>query len=113
MGHFRVGWQPDRRVWLNLRGDVYGTRPRTDWTPDSNLPDGEPFALLHLNMAAGPFNDDRFTIESTVFNLLDSDYSTLLYLDDANAVSSDGTAKYPNDIEGEERSFYVGINAKF
>ena len=44
---------------------------------------------------------------------MDSDYSTLLYLDDVNALNSDGTAKYPFDIEGEERSFYVGVNAKF
>ena len=114
MGHFRLGVNPEKKVWLNLRGDVYGKRPRAKWTADgSGLPDGDPFALVHLNMSASPFKNDNISIESTVYNLLDSNYKTLIYLDDVNALSSDGTAKYPNDIEGEERSLYVGINSRF
>tara|TARA_B110000037_G_C16715710_1_gene340892 strand:- start:210 stop:551 length:342 start_codon:yes stop_codon:yes gene_type:complete len=113
MGHFRLGVNPEKKVWLNLRGDVYGTRPRVDWTTESLLQDGDPFALVHLNISTKPFNNENISLESTVYNLLDSDYKTLIYLDDVNALASDGTAKYPNDIEGEERSLYVGINTKF
>ena len=113
MGHFRLGVNPEKKVWLNLRGDIYGSRPRTDWTTESLLPDGDPFALIHLNISTKPFKNESLSLQSTVFNLLDSDYETLIYRDDINALSSDGTAKYPNDIEGEGRSIYVGINTKF
>lgn len=113
MAHFRLGWQPTTEVWLNLRGDIYGKRPRTAWTTESLLPDGEPFALIHLNMAMSPNIRKNTSIEGTIFNLLDSDYKTMIFLDDINALNSDGTPKYPNDIEGEERSFYVAITQKF
>lgn len=114
MAHFRLGYQPEKNLWLNVRGDIYGKRPRVQWTEGlSNLPDGDPFSLIHLNMSYKPFHQDIWSIEGTVFNLMDSDYKTLLFVDDVNALRSDGTAKYPYDLQGEERAMYVGINAKF
>ena len=113
MAHFRFGWNPTPEVWLNLRGDIYGKRPREDWTTESLLADGEPFSLIHLNMAMNPKGMERTSIEGTVFNLMDSDYKTMMFLDDVNALDGDGTPKYPNDIEGEERSLYVSITHQF
>jgi outer membrane receptor for ferrienterochelin and colicin len=113
MAHFRVGWQPVTDVWLNVRGDIYGKRPRTAWTTESLLPDGDPFSLIHLNMAMSPKGHKNTSIEGTIFNVLDSDYKTMIFLDDINALNSDGSPKYPEDIEGEERSLYVAITQKF
>ncbi len=113
MAHFRVGWQPDRGVWLNLRGDAYSKRPRSDWGTSTLLEDGAPFALVHLNTVYYPSNHPDWSVEGTIFNVLDSDYETMMFLDDVNALSSDGTTKYPNNIEGEERSMYVSIQRSF
>ena len=109
MAHFRLGWQPDQGVWLNLRGDAYGKRPRADWSTINPLEDGAPFALLHLNTVVVPSVHSDWSIEATIFNLLDTDYETMIFLDDVNALSSDGGLKYPNDIQGSERAVYVSI----
>ena len=110
MAHARFGWQPDQGVWLNLRGDAYGRRPRSDWSTTTQLEDGAPFALVHLNTVVIPSGESDWSIESTIFNLLDTDYETMLFLDDVNALSSDGSLKYPNNIQGSERSLYISIN---
>ena len=113
MAHFRLGWQPDRGVWLNLRGDAYSKRPRTDWTTGSQLPDGPAFALVHLNTVYYPKAGSDWSVEGTIFNLLDSEYETMMFLDDVNALNSDGSPKYPNNIEGSERSMYISIQKNF
>ncbi len=113
MGHFRLGWQPDRGIWVNLRGDAYGKRPRTDWTTASKLPDGNPFALIHLNTVYSLQEKAGWSVEGTIFNLLDSDYDTMVFLDDVNALNDDGSPKYPNNIEGSERAMYVSIQKSF
>ena len=110
MAHARLGWQPDSGVWLNLRGDAYGKRPRTDWSTTNQLEDGAPFALFHLNTVVIPSGGADWSIEGTIFNLLDTDYETMLFLDDVNALSSDGSLKYPNNIQGSERALYISIN---
>ena len=76
----------------------------------TQIEDGAPFALVHLNTVVIPSGDSSWSIESTIFNLLDTDYETMLFLDDVNALSSDGSLKYPNNIQGSERSMYISIN---
>ena len=90
--------------------DAYGRRPRSDWSTTTPLEDGAPFALVHLNTVVIPTGESEWSIESTIFNLLDTDYETMLFLDDVNALSSDGSLKYPNNIQGSERSLYISIN---
>ena len=112
MGHFRLGWTPFSKYTLNLRGDLYGTRPRVQWTPDSNLEDGPPFALLHFSGSVKPFVDRELRIDTSINNLLNSEYKTLIYHVDANALSDD-QAKSPNDLEGEGRALYISVTTPF
>ena len=58
------------------------------------------------------FMDGRVRMDAAIRNVLDSDYDTLSYLDDANAVR-DGEVRYPNDYQGEGRNFYLGVEARF
>jgi outer membrane receptor protein involved in Fe transport len=112
MFHLRGGWNPYPTFWTNLTFDAYSYRPRRDWSPDAKLPDGQPFGLMNLSFSSEAFLEGRVRMDAAIRNLLDSDYDTLSYLDDANALK-DGEVRYPNDYQGEGRNFYLGIEAKF
>ncbi|MBW2258630.1 MAG: hypothetical protein JRI25_29130, partial [Deltaproteobacteria bacterium] len=55
---------------------------------------------------------ERFDVHITLRNLTDTKWGTGIYRDDANA-GSQGVARYPEEIEGEERSVTVGIETVF
>ena len=109
MAHGRLTWSPVDRVYVTGMADWYGARPRSEWSPDAGLSDGPPFGLLHLAVATDTLSD-RVRVDLSVRNILDTPHQTLVYIDDANAVS-DGQPKYPNDIDGEGRMFVVGLEA--
>jgi len=112
MGHGRLAWHPVDLVSMSLLADVYGTRPRQDWTPDSKLQDGPAYGLLHGAIAVDGLMDGRVKADLAVHNLLDTSYDTLVPQEDANAVNSDGAAKYPNDIAGAGRTIQVTIEVR-
>ena len=66
--------------------------------PTVMVEDGPPFALLHFSGSVKPFVDRELRIDTSINNLLNSEYKTLIYHVDANALSDD-QAKYPNDLE--------------
>lgn len=112
MIHLRAGWNPHPIIWANLTADAYSYRPRRDWSPDAKLPDGEPFILVNASFSSESFMDGRMRVDASVRNLMDTDYDTLSYVDDANSVR-DGEVRYPNDYQNEGRNFYLGVETKF
>jgi len=91
-----------------LLSEIYGERPRSEWSPDVGLDDGEAFALLHLGLSfdeLGP--DGRFRVGASVRNLLNSDWNYGVYRDDANDPDVLGP------VNGESRSFLFDVEAAF
>ena len=82
------------------------------WSPDADLQDGEPFTLLHAALATDLLSSGRVRADLSVRNLLNTEYYTLIYKDDANEVR-DGEAKYPMDLQGPGRTVVVGIEGEF
>jgi iron complex outermembrane receptor protein len=117
MGRARLGLELVDGLSLNVVGEGYSARPRADWSPDAGLPDGAPFGLVHLGLATGSLADDRVRVDVGVHNLLNTQYKHLIYLDDANATTTDDSgatvAKYPSDIDGEGRVVTVGAELRF
>ncbi|MBW1878708.1 MAG: TonB-dependent receptor [Deltaproteobacteria bacterium] len=96
-------------VW----GEAYSYRPRVEWGPNVGRRDGEWFALLHAGVRVHDLGKhERFDVHITLRNLTDTKWGTGIYRDDANA-GSQGVARYPEEIEGEERSVTVGIETVF
>jgi|GEM_PF-898711 len=112
MVHLRGTMRLAEGVRASVLVDHYGTRPRSEWTPDSGLDDGDPFTLVHFALATDLLESGRVRADVSVRNLLNTEYKTLSYRDIANA-TSDGAAKYPNDIDGQGRQIVVGIEAPF
>ncbi len=112
MAHLRATVRP----WGALRGsllvDSIGRRPREEWSPDAGLQDGDPYTLLHAALATDLLSSGRVRADVSVRNLLNTEYYTLIYKDDANEVR-DGSAKYPNDLAGAGRTVVVGIEGEF
>ena len=111
--HGTVTVQPVVGLALSATVDAFSRRPRSDWAPDSGLEDGPAYALLDLAISTDRFAQNRLRLAGSVHNALNTDYSHLVYIDDANALTSAGEAKYPEDIQGEERLFLVEIAADF
>ncbi len=101
-------------AWLG--GEFYGRRPRADWSPDANMADGPAFGLMHLGVRASDLgSDDRVNMNISVRNLLDVEWGTGSYRDNANiplSGSDPATPKFPNGFEGEGRSVHVGLEIK-
>lgn len=117
MGHARLGWEAVPGLRLNLLCDAFGTRPRRAWTPDTRLPDGPAYALVHAGLATDALASGRVRFDLSIRNLLGTSYGQFLFVDDANAVDGTDAAgralpRYPNDIEGEGRSAVVGIEVR-
>lgn len=112
MAHARVGWTADSLLRANLSVDVMGARPRAEWAPDSGAPDAPAVALANLGVATDALAKGRVRLDLSVTNLLDTEWSTLVSRDDANA-TSDGARKYPNDLQAEGRMVQVGVEVAF
>lgn len=112
MAGARLGLRPVEPVTFTLLGEAVGPRPRIDWAPDSGLGDGPAYALLHGGVVVDGMMKGRASLDLSVRNLLDSPYATLVPKEDANALNSDGTAKYPVDLEGPGRTVFVQVEVK-
>ena len=112
MGHFQLGKEISDGLWIRVRGDGYGTRPRSDWTPNSGLGDGAPFGLLHCTLSTTGGRKRPYQLDFSVLNMLDTEHKYLIYIDDADSVR-DGSPKYPYDIEGEGRTVYIGLTQNY
>ncbi len=112
MAHLRAGWNAPGFLRTHLSADILGARPRREWAPDSGAEDGPPVALLNLGLATDALAGGRVRIDLSATNLLDTDWSTLVSRDDANAVSDD-EPKYPNDLQAEGRMIQVGVEVAF
>ena len=113
MAHGRLSLRPVEALSLSLGGNMVGTRPRSDWVPDSRLSEGPAYGLLHGASPVDGIADGRVSVDLSVRNLLDTSFATLVPIEDANALNSDGTAKYPTDLEGEGRNIQVGVDIGF
>lgn len=117
MAHLQVSYAPLPGLWQSVLVDLYGERPREQWSPDAGLDDGAPFALIHTAMSTDVLGDGRVRLDASVRNLLDSSYQTLISVEDANATTTDDdgdtVARYPRDLPGPGRSVLVGIEVIF
>jgi outer membrane receptor for ferrienterochelin and colicin len=113
MAHFRGTARPAEGLRVSLLGDWYGTRPRSDWTPDSKRPDGPSFLLLHAAAATDLLAHGRLRADLSIRNLLDTNYETLVYRDQANEVESDGSPSNPRDLQGDGRAIVIGLETQF
>ncbi len=112
MAHLRATARPGEALRATVMLDAIGRRPRTEWSPDAGLADGAPFTLVHAALATDLLASGRVRADLSVRNLLDTEYYTLIYKDDANE-ARDGEAKYPYDLEGTGRTIVVGIEGEF
>ena len=109
MGHIQLGKELSEGFGVRLRWDIYSARPRAQWTPNSQLPDGEPFSLGHFSaLYQAPASERPLTIKMSVNNILNTDYRYLLYLDDTDLLKN-GSPKYPEDLQGEGRVVYIAF----
>ncbi len=112
MAHLRATLRPTDRVRASMMMDAFSKRPRAEWSPDAGLEDGEPFTLFHAALATDLLASGRVRADVSIRNLLDTEYSYLIYKDDANEVRDDAP-KYPYDLEGVGRTIVVGIEGEF
>lgn len=112
MAASRLGVRPVEPVIFTVMAEVVGPRPRIDWAPDSGLGDGAPYALLHGGLVVDGLTRGRTSVDLSVRNLLDTRYATMVPREDANAVNDDGTARYPEDLEGQGRTVMVQVEVK-
>lgn len=112
-GSIAVDLSPDLSAWFG--SELYTVRPRQDWSPDANLPDGEPFALTHVGVRAARLGkEDRYEMNVSVRNLTDARWGTGVYRDIANqeSRSEPGTPRFPVQYEGTERAVYVALEGR-
>lgn len=112
MTHLRVSYAAAPGLWLSGLVDMYGRRPRADWSPDAGLEDGPPFGLIHAALSTDVIADGRVRLDASVRNVFNLDYETLISAEDANTMTTSAgveTAAYPYDLEGPGRDVVVGI----
>lgn len=98
---------------LSVLSDFFGSRPRRAWTPDAKLADGPPVHLMHVAVATDSLANGRVRADLSIRNVLDAQYSDLVYRNDANAVNEDLSAKFPEGIAAEGRAVTVGVEVGF
>lgn len=104
-----LGYELIEKVTVTGTTEAYSHRPRSDWSPNAQLPDGKPFALLHLAVFGEEFGKAKNTeFGLSIRNIIGSNWSTGIYRDEADVVKND-EAKYPVPMEGEGRSVHVSI----
>ncbi len=90
-------------------GDWYSARPRNDWSPTVNQPDGRSFGLLNIGVQAKKLGKaDKVEMNVAVRNVLNSEWETGVYRDDLDRESGGG-ARFPRGFEGEGRSVHVAL----
>lgn len=112
MGHLRVGWRIPDVLRATISADAVGKRPRAEWSPDAGAEDGPAYVLVNAGLATDAIAGGRVRVDVAATNLLDSETTTLVYRDDANALD-DGARKYPNDLQGPGRQVTVGVEVAF
>ncbi|MBN2797917.1 MAG: TonB-dependent receptor [Deltaproteobacteria bacterium] len=107
-----VDLHPTDKLHAVARGQLYGARPRADWSPTAGMEDGKPFGLLHLSvMADGLDKAGKTTLALSIQNVFDTAWGTGSYRDDAD-VGAPGAPKYPLEIEGATRTVRVSVQTK-
>ena len=91
--------------------DVIGPRTRADWSPDAGARDAPAYALLGAGLATDALGG-RVRVDLAAYNLLDTQYTTWLYRDDANEMSGD-EPRYTVDPAGEGRTIQIGVEVAF
>ncbi len=117
MAHARATWTVTKGLRLAALGKFVGAQPRAEWSPDAGLPDGEPYATIDLAASTDVLANDRLRVDLSVHNVVDNNTEHLIYLDDANATTTDDAgavvAKYPYDIQAEGRVFTAAVEMRF
>ncbi|MDP6934220.1 MAG: hypothetical protein QGG40_14945, partial [Myxococcota bacterium] len=113
IAHGLVSWEVVDDLFATLGLDAVGRRPREEWSPTAGLEDGPPFQLLHLGVSGTAGDRSGIRYDLGVRNVLDSEYHTLVYRDDADDVEEDGSPTMVSDIEGPGRSVVVAIEVDF
>jgi outer membrane receptor protein involved in Fe transport len=117
MAHGVVGYALLDQVRLRVLADWFSAQPRQQWTPNSKLGDGPAYGLVHAGLATDALADGRVRVDVSVRNLLNTQYETLIYSDEADATTTNDQGqlvpKYPRDIQGEGRTFVVGVEVPF
>lgn len=111
MGHARVGWHLADALRASVLLDVIGPRTRAEWSPDAGAKDAPAYALLGTGIATDALGG-RVRVDLAAYNLLDTQYTTWLYRDDANEMSGD-EPRYTVDPAGEGRTIQVGVEVAF
>lgn len=107
-----VGYAFTDRLSATLLTEAYSKRPRTEWAAPG-IEDGKPFALLHFAGRLGNLGrNQRAAVGLSVRNLLDTQWSTGMYRDDAAEPDGDG-ARYPLPMEGEGRKVLAWVEIEF
>ena len=113
----RVGLEPVTGLRLVVQADHVGVRPRSEWTPSSGRPDGDPYTLMHLSAATDAMAGGRLRADLSVRNLLDTRYEHLVYLDDADRTTTNdagqAVARFPRDIAAEGRTITLGVEVRY
>ena len=113
MGHLTTGILISEAFWITAQGDLYGPRPRSEWTENSQLGDGDPFSIWRLSLSSTQLGKGNIRAHATLFNVLNTEHKYLIYVDDANELNGAGEPKYGNDIDGEGRMLHIGLSASF
>lgn len=107
-----VDVHPTDKLHGVLRTQIYGSRPRADWSPTVGMEDGAPVALFHGAIVAdGLDKAGKTTLTLSMQNILDTAWGTGSYRDDAD-VGSPGEPKYPLEIGGEGRTVRVSLETR-
>jgi outer membrane receptor protein involved in Fe transport len=95
-----------------VQAEVYGPRPRAEWTGDTGLGDGSAYGLVHVSGRAGALGPGgRLGLGFAVRNATNTRYGTPMYRDEINR-GEPGLPRYPREIEGEGRVFLVTVDAE-
>jgi outer membrane receptor protein involved in Fe transport len=114
------------RVTENVRltglGEFYGPRPRAEWFDpgvevDRVQEDGPPVLLLHATASAIDIGrKDRFGVNISVRNLLDTRFSTAEFRDDVNVLDTDFRGqlgpRFDTGYVGEGRTVTAAVEFK-
>lgn len=87
-----------------LEGEVYSQRPRADWSNGVAVPNGDPFALLHLGILSSKLGKaQNVAVGLAARNLTDARFSTPIYRDQAGVTQGDAL-RNPVPLAGEGRT---------
>ncbi len=113
MGKGQLRIAPTDHLSGTLSSEVYGARPRAEWSPTAGNEDGAPFGLLNLAVSLDDLGPDgRFAITGGVRNLASTDWDTGVYRDMIDMVDNDA-AEFPIGLQGEPRLVHAMVEGRF